>query len=70
MREHRLPNGMILDLVDGVTLTPEEDEVLAAYLTIFIRYEKERLAALNTRERRAEKQAWLEAARHAVRGRG
>jgi hypothetical protein len=70
MHEHRLPNGMVLNLVDGVTLTPEEDEVLAAHLEIFIRYEKERRAALTPRERRSEKQAWLAAAGRTVRGRG
>jgi|tagenome__1003787_1003787.scaffolds.fasta_scaffold20877898_4 hypothetical protein len=70
MHEHRLPNGMVLNLVDGVTLTSEEEEVLAAYLTVFVRHEKERLAAQTPRERRAEKEAWLVAARRTVRGRG
>lgn len=70
MTSHVLRCGLVLELRDGVTLTPEEEEMLDAYLPAFIQQEKGRQAAQPPGERAAERQAWVAAAASDVRGRG
>lgn len=69
MTLHRLPDGTIIDLVPGATLTPEEGAALAAYLPLVKRNEAERRAEQTPRERANEKHAWRAAVR-GPRGRG
>lgn len=71
MKPHRLPNsGLVLELRDDVELTPEQEEVLDAYLPIVVAHERARWAALTPRERAAEPKAWRAAAERGVRARG
>lgn len=67
---HRLPDGTVIELVDGATLSPEEEDALVAYLPIVRQQERERRAVLTPRERAGEPKAWLAAAERGVRARG
>jgi hypothetical protein len=70
MTSHRLPDGTILELRPGQTITQEELDALAADLPTYRRAERERRAAMTPREWADEPKAWLAAVERGVRARG